>query len=41
LSGEPEMSLPNSIVSDDIIDSLSADALIAMALDQDQAQDGK
>jgi acyl transferase domain-containing protein len=41
LSGEPEKSLPNSIVSDDIIDSLSADALIAMALDQDEAQDGK
>jgi acyl carrier protein len=41
LSGEPEKSLPNSIVSDDIIDSLSAEALIAMALDQDDAEDGK
>jgi len=41
LSGEPEKSLPHSIVSDDIIDSLSADALIARALDQDEAEDGK
>jgi acyl transferase domain-containing protein len=41
LSGEPEKSPPHSIVSDDIIDSLSADALIAMALDQDEAEDGE
>ena len=32
LAGEPEKSLPDSTVSDDVIDSLSAEALIAMAL---------
>jgi acyl transferase domain-containing protein len=32
LAGEPEMSLPDSTVSDDVIDSLSPEALIAMAL---------
>jgi hypothetical protein len=32
LAGEPEKSLPDSTVSDDVIDSLSPEALIAMAL---------
>ncbi len=41
LAGEPEESLPSSTVSDDIIDSLSAEALIAMALDEDGAGDAK
>ncbi len=41
LAGEPEKSLLNSNVSDDIIDSLSADALIAMALDDDEADDAE
>jgi acyl transferase domain-containing protein len=36
LAGESEKSLPDPIVSDDIIDSLSPDALIAMALNPDE-----
>jgi acyl transferase domain-containing protein len=35
LAGESENSLPETTVSDDAIDSLSPDALIAMALDSD------
>ncbi|WP_077089538.1 type I polyketide synthase [Mycobacterium rhizamassiliense] len=37
LAGEPEELPANSTVSDELIDSLSADALIAMALDDDEA----
>jgi acyl transferase domain-containing protein len=37
LAGEPEKGIPDSTVSDDIIDSLSPDALIAMALNSDEA----
>jgi acyl transferase domain-containing protein len=37
LAGEPEKGVPDSSVSDDIIDSLSPDALIAMALNPDEA----
>jgi acyl carrier protein len=36
LAGESEKALPDSTVSDDIIDSLSPDALIAMALNSDE-----
>jgi acyl transferase domain-containing protein len=36
LAGGPEKSLPEPTVSDDIIDSLGPDALIAMALDSDE-----
>jgi hypothetical protein len=32
LAGDPETSLPDAIISDDVIDSLSPEALIAMAL---------
>jgi acyl transferase domain-containing protein len=32
LAGDPEKSLPDSVISDDVIDSLSPEALIAMAL---------
>jgi acyl transferase domain-containing protein len=35
LAGESENSLPETTVSDDVIDSLSPDALIAMVLDSD------
>jgi acyl transferase domain-containing protein len=41
LAGEPEKSQPSSTVSDDIIDSLSAEALIAIALAEDGADDAK
>jgi hypothetical protein len=41
LAGESEMFLPDPTVSDDIIDSLSPDALIAMALHPDEADDGQ
>ena len=39
LAGESEKSLPDPTVSDDIIDSLSPEALIAMALNPDEADD--
>ncbi len=39
LAGESEMPLDNPEVSNDIIDSLSPDALIAMALESDKADD--
>jgi acyl transferase domain-containing protein len=35
LAGEPEQAVPDPAVSDDMIDSLSPDALVAMALDPD------
>jgi acyl transferase domain-containing protein len=41
LAGESEKFLPDPTVSDDIIDSLSPDALIAMALHPDEADDGQ
>jgi len=39
LAGDPEKSLTNSTVADDTIDSLSPDALVAMALDADETDD--
>lgn len=39
LAGEPENSRPDPTISDDMIDSLSPDALIAMALDPDDDSD--
>ncbi len=39
LAGESEVPLADSEVSNDVIDSLSADALIAMALESDKADD--
>jgi acyl transferase domain-containing protein len=40
LAGEPEKSLPDPTISDDVIDSLSPDALIAMALNPGDEDDG-
>ncbi len=40
LAGVPEKSLPDPTVSDDVIDSLSPDALIAMALNQADDEPG-
>ena len=39
LAGESEKSVPDPTVSDDIIDSLSPDALISMALNSDDDDD--
>jgi acyl transferase domain-containing protein len=39
LAGSPEKSLPNPTVSDDVIDSLSPEALIAMAFDSEDDDD--
>jgi acyl transferase domain-containing protein len=39
LAGEPENAVPDPTVGDDIIDSLSPDALIAMALNPDEESD--
>ncbi|HEV7360855.1 MAG TPA: acyltransferase domain-containing protein [Mycobacterium sp.] len=41
LAGESEISLADPDVSNDIIDSLSTDALIAMALESDKADDAE
>jgi acyl transferase domain-containing protein len=41
LAGESEMPLADPEVSNDVIDSLSADALIAMALESDKADDAE
>jgi acyl carrier protein len=39
LAGDPEKSLPDSIISDDVIDSLSPEALVAMALNSVNSED--
>ena len=41
LAGESEMPLADSGASNDLIDSLSADALIAMALESNKSDDGE
>jgi hypothetical protein len=41
LAGEPEKVVSDPAVSADIIDSLSPDALIAMALDPDEDNGGQ
>jgi hypothetical protein len=39
MAGYPENSLTDPTISDDTIDSLSPDALIALALEPDEADD--